>query len=172
MNARVALGWLLLAASLAVAGLPLYFLAEGGPETPPTPAICASWAALLIASAVAAVAHRASQPPLSIAAALTLAALGAIGLASLSAAVAAECQNYWPAIGFAAQFWAGALAVLASFVSLVRQARAGTRGAGGLAWAAGILVGGYLLLWAWMTLASVRDLEGAVLRWLFLQTHG
>lgn len=101
-------------------------------------------------------------------------AAGICGIACLVAAgmaVGAERQNYWDAWHFASLFWAGALSSVLALVAL-RRAREHSEAAGfGLPLAA-MLVLAYIVLVSWMTFPFVQDIEGAIVRWTYLLTHG
>ncbi len=92
-------------------------------------------------------------------------------LVSIGLAVGAERQNYWDAFHFAALFWCGALCGIAGLTSFIKT-RATSPIASNLLPPAAAVVVAYLVLWSWMTFSFVQDIEGAVLRWSWLLTHG
>jgi cytochrome bd-type quinol oxidase subunit 2 len=101
-------------------------------------------------------------------------AAGVTGIACLVAAgmaVGAERQNYWDAWHFASLFWAGALSSVLSLVSL-QAARKDSEAAGFGFPLAAMLVLAYVVLVSWMTFPFVQDIEGAIVRWTYLLTHG
>ena len=92
-------------------------------------------------------------------------------LATLGMAVGAERQNYWDAWHFASILWAGAGSAAVGLVA-VWTSRSKTNAAAFALPFAALLMGAYLLLWSWMTFAFVQDIEGAIVRWTYLITHG
>lgn len=103
---------------------------------------------------------------------VALAVHGGAALAVISLGVAAERQNYWDAIHFASLFWCATASAVLGLVVLARAARRAGGVATTLAWLNGVLVFVCAVLWAWMTLPPVQELQGWIARTLYLLSHG
>ena len=103
---------------------------------------------------------------------VALAAEAGSALAVLALAVAAGRENFWDAIHFASLYWCALASALVALWALIRVGRRGSELAVTLAWLDALLVGACALLWAWMSLPIVQDLQGWIARTLYLLTHG
>ena len=130
-------------------------------------------ATVLLASVLAVVQLRHSVPGVSraVEVASGLAVSGAAAFA-VSCAVAAERQNYWDAIHFAALVWVGILAALSSVVVSVIGSRRGDAGVQRLGWVPGFVLAAWLFLWSVTWFGPLGDFIAWVASSWYLATHG
>lgn len=154
------------------ASVPPWLMATEPKKSDPDEVVTAAFAALVVTLIGVALGwRRPAEDKAVVLPGLAGAAASVTALVSIGLAVGAERQNYWDAFHFAALFWCGALCGVAAVASFVKSR--GTSGiASNLLSPAAAVVAAYVVLWSWMTFSFVQDIEGAVLRWTWLLTHG
>lgn len=158
--------------TVAFASIPPWFMATEPKKSDPDQVVTAAVAALVVTLVGVALGwRRPAEEKAVVLPGLAGVVAGVTALVSIGLAVGAERQNYWDAFHFAALFWCGALCGVAGVASFVKS-RTSSAVASNLLAPAGAVVAAYVVLWSWMTFPFVQDIEGAVLRWTWLLTHG
>jgi len=157
---------------LLLAGYILFGMLTGPKQVAPGQVLWMPWLAVGLTAAAIASCWSTVGARLGSFLGLALGAQSGSALACISLAVAAGRQNYWDAVHFASLYWVAVVGSLGALVLLVRVARGGSELARFLAVLSGLLLGACVVLWAWMTLGPVQELQGWIARTLYLLTHG